>query len=65
MAETSQSGPGNMHSLVSVLGAVFASKGYPFKNIFVFFRGQMFEMKVMLGKTALFQDMTRDLDFNP
>ena len=22
-----------MHTLVSVLGAVFASKGYPFKNI--------------------------------
>ena len=25
-----------MHTLVSVLGAVFASKGYPFKNIFDF-----------------------------
>ena len=24
-----------MHALVSVLGAFFASKGYPFKNIFV------------------------------
>ena len=28
--------PGNMHTLVSVLGAVFASKGYPFENIFDF-----------------------------
>ena len=38
MAETSQSGPGNMHTLASVLcfGAVFASKGYPLKNIFDF-----------------------------
>ena len=25
-----------MNTLVSVLGAVFASKGYPFKNIFDF-----------------------------
>ena len=25
-----------MHTLVSVLGAVFPSKGYPFKNIFDF-----------------------------
>ena len=25
-----------MHTLVSVFGAVFASKGYPFKNIFDF-----------------------------
>ena len=25
----------------------------------------MFQMKVMLGKTALIQDMTRGLDFNP
>ena len=24
-----------MHTLVSVLGAVFASEGYPFKNIFI------------------------------
>ena len=36
MAETSQSGPRNMHTLVSVLYTVFASKGYPFKNIFDF-----------------------------
>ena len=36
MAETSQSGPNNMHTLVLALGAFFASKGYPFKNIFDF-----------------------------
>ena len=36
MAETSLSGRGNMHTLVSFFGAVFASKGYPFKNIFDF-----------------------------
>ena len=35
MAETSLSGPENMHTLVLVLDAFFASKGYPFKNIFV------------------------------
>ena len=29
-----KTGPGNMHTLVSVFGAVFASKGYTFKNIF-------------------------------
>ena len=35
MAETSLSGPENIYTLVSVFfGAVFASKGYPFKNIF-------------------------------
>ena len=34
MAETSLSGPENMHILVQFFGAVFASKGYPFKNIF-------------------------------
>ena len=28
--------PGNTHTLVSFFGAVFASKGYPFKNIFDF-----------------------------
>ena len=36
MAETSQSGPGNLYTLVSVFCAVYASKRYPFKNIFDF-----------------------------
>ena len=36
MAETCYSGSGNMHTLVSAFCAVFASKGYPFKNIFGF-----------------------------
>ena len=35
MAEASWSGPGGVHTLVSVLCAVFASKGCPFKNIFI------------------------------
>ena len=33
MTETSQSGLENMYTLVSVFGEIFASKGYPFKNI--------------------------------
>ena len=36
MAETSLSGPGNMHTLVSDLWCSLFSKGYPFKNIFDF-----------------------------
>ena len=34
MVETSLSGQTNMHTLVWVYGAFFASKGYSFKNIF-------------------------------
>ena len=36
MAETSKSGPGNMHNLIQFFGAVFVPKGYPFKNTFDF-----------------------------
>ena len=34
MAEASWSNPEDMHTLVLVFGAIFASKGYPFKNMF-------------------------------
>ena len=36
MAETSKSGPGNMHTLVSVLWCSLCFQGIPLKNIFDF-----------------------------
>ena len=36
MKETSKSGPGNMHTLASVLCCSLCFQGYPFKNIFGF-----------------------------
>ena len=36
MAETSQSGSNNMHTLVHFFVGLYASKGYPFKNMFNF-----------------------------
>ena len=44
-----------MHTLVSVLGAVFASKGYPFKNILI--------VKYNIGLKTLLQQGISELIF--
>ena len=55
MAETNTSGPGNMHTLVSVLCAVFAFKGYPFKKTVDFTTAGDWDCVAAVGRLPVLQ----------